>query len=385
MPQPYIYLDNASSSFPKPPCVIQAVSEYLTHGVNAGRGTHALAIESARILYQARSALATLLGQSDERRVIFAPNATYALNTALYGILKEGDRVLSTQLEHNSILRPLQHLQQSRGIRLKLLEASETCTIALDTLARKLEGARAFICAQSNNVSGSCLPVRDIYELTQRKGVLLIVDVAQAAGHLDLSGHYGDVLCGSCHKGLYAPNALGFLSLSPRFDEALMESLIQGGSGSASEELLQPSTLPDKFESGTPNMCAIAGLRASLEWLAHEGIDTLQTRALDLRARLIEGMRAIEGLRLYEITSKDRVGIVSFNFASLSPQEAGMRLEREYGILTRTGLHCAPLTHRAMGSFERGGSVRLSLGAFNTPDEIEHTLHAIRAIAANCR
>lgn len=376
-----IYLDNAATSFPKPLCVVEAVNTYLTHiGSSPARSAHSLSIESGRILYEARVGLANLLEQKNEERIIFGANATFMLNSALYGLLKKGDRVLTTTLEHNSVLRPLENLRQKYGIKLEFIQSSHTCELDLHEIESKLKGAKAFVCVYANNVSGAVLPIEEMYKLCIKHKVIFILDASQAVGYLPLKATNADIICASCHKGLYAPSALGFMSLNPHFDEGLLESFVQGGSGSLSEEIVQPHILPDKYESGTPNMCAIAGLRAGLEWIKEQGIEQIHAHKIKLRQYLYEGLKSIQRVKVYEIESKQCVGNLAFNLEDMYPSEVGLRLDREFGILTRVGLHCSPLTHKSIGSFACGGSVRLSAGVFNTMQEIERTLEAITII-----
>lgn len=380
----YIYLDNAATSFPKPQCVVDSVCDYLTRiGASASRSAHTLAIESGKILYEARVALSTLLEQSRVERVIFGANATMMINSALYGLLKAGDMVITTSLEHNSVIRPLTKLQSSRNIDVVILQSDKKCRIDISLLESTLKkGARVCICTYANNVSGAVLPIAQIYALCKKYNVIFILDASQAVGHLPLKATDADIICGSCHKALFAPSALGFMSLHPHFDENLLDSFIQGGTGSQSEAIYQPTFLPDKYESGTPNMCAIAGLRAALLWIEQNGgVSALHAAQMALYTQLYNGLKQISNVRLYEIESTQCVANISFNITHLSPSNVGLRLDRDFKILTRVGLHCSPLTHKSMGSFEHGGSVRLSIGAFNTKDEIQYVLESIASIA----
>jgi len=377
-----IYLDNAATSFPKPLCVIEAVKDYLCNvGASPARSAHSLSIESGRILYEARVGLAELLHQPNEERIIFGANATTMLNSALYGLLKKGDKVLTTTLEHNSVLRPLENLRLKYGITLEFIQSSQTCKLDLCDIESKLKGAKAFVCVYANNITGAVLPIEEIYKLCIKHKVIFILDASQAVGYLPLKATSADIICASCHKGLYAPSALGFMSLNPHFNEELLESFMQGGSGSLSEEITQPCILPDKYESGTPNMCAIAGLRAGLEWIKEQDIEQIHTHKMKLRQYLYDGLKSIQRAKIYEIESKWCVGNLAFNIEGMYPSKVGLRLDREFGILTRVGLHCSPLTHKSIGSFSCGGSIRLSAGVFNTTEEIEHTLEAIKIIA----
>lgn len=375
-----IYFDNAATSFPKPSCVIEAVRDYLCNiGASPARSAHRLSIESGKILYETRVGLAELLHQPNEKRVIFGANATTMLNSALYGLLKSGDKVVSTTLEHNSVVRPLETLGRKYNVNFDLLQASPTCALNMQELESKLNGARVFICVYANNVSGAVLPIKHIYNLCKAHNVIFILDASQAVGHLPLNADDADIICASCHKGLYAPSALGFMSLNPHFDENMLDSFMQGGSGSLSEEITHPCTLPDKYESGTPNMCAIAGLRAGLEWIKERGIEALHTHQMALRKYLYEELKNFNRVKVYEVEGKC-VGNLAFNIEGMYPSEVGLRLDREFEILTRIGLHCSPLTHKSIGSFDKGGSVRISVGAFNTIEEAEYTIKAIKKI-----
>lgn len=377
-----IYLDNAATSFPKPQCVIDAVGNFLTHiGATPGRSAHSLSIESGRLLYETRLALANLIKQEDERRIIFTSNATSAINAVLYGLLKPGDKVITTALEHNSVIRPLHTLSQRRNIRVHIIESSSTCEIDLDSLKQELEDARVLICTYANNVTGAVLPIKALRELTRQYGVLMVVDASQAVGSLEVLATQADIICASCHKGLYAPSSLGFISLNPAFNEDMLDHFMQGGSGSRSENIEHPIELPDKYECGTPNMCAIAGLYAGLEWLNQQGLDEIHTLQMTLWNQLYEGVSSFKGVKIYDVHTPSCVPTLAFNIEGFSPSEVGLRLDREFGILTRAGLHCSPLTHKSIGSFALGGSVRISIGAFNTAEEIDKAIEAIAHIA----
>lgn len=236
------------------------------------------------------------------------------------------------------------------------------------------------ICVYANNVSGAVLPIKHIYHLCKAHNVIFILDASQAVGHLPLSADDADIICASCHKGLYAPSALGFMSLNPFFDENNLDSFMQGGSGSLSEEISQPHILPDKYESGTPNMCAIAGLRVGLEWIKERGLESLHTYQMTLRNYLYEELKQIHNVKVYEVEG-EVIGNLAFNIEGKYPSSVGLKLDRDFGILTRVGLHCSPLTHKSIGSFANGGSVRLSVGAFNDLEQMKRIVEAIYHIA----
>lgn len=387
----YIYFDNASSSFPKPPCVVEAVSEFLTNiGASPARSAHKLSIESGRILYEARLALSELLSQPYEERIIFAPNATFALNAVLKGLLKNGDKVVTTSLEHNSVVRPLQHLSDKCGVKVEILNANEYGEIDLIQAKKALINAKVCVCTQVNNVCGVRLPIKELRDLCKESNVIFVLDVSQALGHIPVSADLADILCGSCHKGLYAPSALGFISLHSCFDIESLDSFVQGGSGSFSEEIIHPKMLPDKYEAGTHNMCAISGLYAGIAWLKQKGLDEVFAHNIVLRQRLLLGLQNLSHIELYAMdrreyadridTESAPVATLSFNVIGKSPSSVALWLDREFQIFTRVGLHCSPLSHKSFGSFERGGSVRVSMGLFNTAKEVDILLEALKDI-----
>ncbi|TLD82092.1 aminotransferase class V-fold PLP-dependent enzyme [Helicobacter sp. MIT 05-5293] len=376
-----IYLDNAATSFPKPQCVVDAVSNFLTHiGATPGRSAHSLSIQSGRLLYETRLALANFIKQEDERRIIFTSNATSAINAVLYGLLKPNDKVITTALEHNSVIRPLHTLSQRRNIRIHIIESSPFCEIDLDSLEQELKDARVLVCTYANNVTGAVLPIKTLRELTHQYGVLMVLDASQAIGSLEVLAAQADIICASCHKGLYAPSSLGFISLNPAFDEEMLDHFMQGGSGSRSENIEHPIELPDKYECGTPNMCAIAGLYAGIEWLNQQGLEKIHTSQMALWNQLYQGIFSLENIKIYDVCAS-HLATLAFNIEGFSPSEVGLRLDQEFGILTRVGLHCSPLTHKSIGSFALGGSVRISIGAFNTAEEIDKAIEAIAHIA----
>lgn len=379
----YIYFDNAATSFPKPHCVVESVTTYLKCvGASPARSAHRLSIKAGEILYDTRLSLAELLGQKRAERIIFGANATTMLNSVLYGLIEEGDKVISTSLEHNSVIRPLMNLKKNKSINLEIIQANAYCELELSVLESHLKDSKICICVYANNVTGAVLPIHDIYTLCKKYNVIFILDASQAVGHLPLKADYADIICGSCHKGLYAPSSLGFMSLNPHFNEEMLDSFMQGGSGSKSEIMLQPSILPDKYESGTPNMCAIAGLNASLKWIKQNGgISALHADEMNLYRFFYDNLKTIEGIKLQEIKSKNCVANISFNIKGISPSSTGLELDKQFGILTRVGLHCSPLTHKTIDSFKSGGSVRVSIGAFNTNKEVEYALDCIQSIA----
>lgn len=378
-----IYFDNAATSWPKPPSVPEAMTRFLREcGANPGRSGHALSIQAGRIVYQARERLARLFGLGDPLAVVFAKNATEALNLALLGLLAPGDHVITSVMEHNSVLRPLRHLE-GRGVAVTRLPCPGG---ALDPAA--VAGAitprtRLVVLGHASNVTGALAPIAEVGELTRARGVLFCVDAAQSAGacDLDMQAMGIDVLAFTGHKSLYGPQGTGGLCIAKRA-RGKLRPLLHGGTGSASDSDVQPDFLPDAFEAGTLNAVGIAGLAAGLAFVEERTVAAIRQHEVALTARLLEGLRAIPGARvLGPGEAAARTAVVSFNLEGFRCSEVATVLEERAGICCRAGLHCAPLAHRQLGTFPEG-SVRFSLGIFNTEPEIDAALDELRALAA---
>ncbi len=386
-PQRRIYLDNAATSFPKPPGVAQAVQHYLTQiGASAGRGAYREAVESGRILARLREKLRTLFAAGPDDAVIFTLNGTDALNTAIRGLIRPGDHVVTTAMDHNSVLRPLVGMQQRDRIEVTIVEPPDASTrIAAEQIAAALRPqTRAVVFNHASNVTGVLQPLADVAELCRRRGVLLIVDAAQSAGHvpIDFSALGLAALAMPGHKGLLGPLGTGVLILRADLIEQTVP-LREGGTGSVSEEPRQPDFAPDKFESGSHNAVGLAGLLAAVEWIEQQTLAALRRHELELCHQMLERLGEIPGLRLFGPRDpQQRVGVFSVRIDGFEPHELSALLESQFGILTRSGLHCAPLAHRAIGTLETGGTTRLSFGPFVTANDIEHTAKALRSLAA---
>lgn len=383
-----IYLDNAATSFPKAPRVKEAVCAFMEDiGASPGRSAHMLSIQSGRILYQSRRLLADLLGLKDCKRVFFTHNTTMAINIVLQGFLRPNSVVVTTQMEHNALMRPLNALKEYLNLEIRQIPCTPSCELDLKAARELLKGASLLACAHINNVSGVMIPLRELSALARSEGVAFLLDGAQSVGCVEMSDVMGrvDFLALSAHKGLLSPMGVGALLVSDSFEIQRLEPLIFGGTGSASEEEIQPLFLPDRFESGTPNMHGIAGMCAGIEWINAKGIAAIHTHELNLRNHLIKGLKNIKGVRLYGVSeSLGGLGAnatLSLSVDGKSISEVGLRLDREFGIYVRIGLHCNPATHKILGSFENGGSVRVSAGVFNTHSEIESFLAALSKIA----
>ncbi|MDD4986488.1 MAG: aminotransferase class V-fold PLP-dependent enzyme [Dehalococcoidales bacterium] len=378
-----IYLDNAATSWPKPPEVLKAMTEVMERaGGNPGRSGHRLSIAAARVIYDTREAVARFFGSSDPLRVIFASNATHAINLALKGILKPGDHVVTSSMEHNAVMRPLRSLEK-QGVRLSIIPCSTNGSIDVRDINRALTpGTKLIVMTHASNVVGTLLPVNEIATIAHQAGTLLLVDAAQAAGviPIDMRASGIDLLAFTGHKELQGPPGIGGLVINNDVNVSQVAPLICGGTGSRSESEEQPENLPDKFESGTANLVGIAGLGAGLKWIMDRGISEIRDNMKKLRRMLIDGLSALPGVIIYGTTDTDlSVAIVSFKIDGKHVSEIGLILDEEYGILSRVGLHCAPAAHKTIGSFPEG-TVRLSPGVFTTVSEVQETVGAIRKI-----
>jgi cysteine desulfurase/selenocysteine lyase len=378
-----IYLDYAATSWPKPPEVLRAMTEYLERaGGNPGRSGHRLSIAAGRIVYEAREAAAALFGGVDPQRVILTANATHALNVALRGYLRPGDRVVTTGVEHNAVMRPLRTLERE-GVGLTVVPGTPEGGLDLDALHRALvAGVRLVVATHANNVTGTILPISEVAALAHAVDALLLVDAAQTAGTvpIDLPAMAIDLLAFTGHKGLCGPPGTGGLVLGDRVDAAALAPLVRGGTGSRSESEEQPEDLPDKFEGGTPNGVGIAGLGAGVRGILSRGVEAIRAHEVALTTRLLDGLQNVPGIRVYGPTDPwRRTGVVSFTVAGRQVSELGLRLDEEYGVLCRVGLHCAPATHRTIGTFP-SGTVRMAPGFFSTREEVDLALEAVRKV-----
>ncbi len=380
-----IYFDNAATSWPKPARVIEAMSHFMTEvGANPGRSAHRLSIEAGRIIYETREALARLFNIDDPLRIVFGLNATEALNLALRGILRPGDHVVTSSMEHNSVMRPLRALQDQGVVQITVVPcSSEGFLDPADLEAALGPHTRMIALNHASNVVGSLLAVPEAGEIARAHGVLLLVDVAQTAGaySLDMKAMRIDLLAFTGHKALFGPQGTGGLCIGERVEADDLQPLKRGGTGSRSEREEQPTFLPDKCESGTPNTVGLAGLRAGVEFVLEHGVEDIRVREVELTRRLIEGLLDMPGVIVYGGRDCEmQTATVSFNVEGLAPSEVGLRLDEEYGIMSRVGLHCAPAAHRTIGTFPIG-TVRFGLSYFSTVEEVDVALMAVREMA----
>ena len=383
-----IYFDNAATSWPKPAAVPQAMTAFLEQvGANPGRSGHRLSVEAARIIYDTRQALADLFNAPDPMRVVFGHNITEALNLALRGLLYPGDHVITSSVEHNSVMRPLRWLEQ-QGVALSVLPCSPQGFLDPDDIEAAIRPhTKLIVLNHASNVAGGLLPVAEAGRIARQHGLLLLVDSAQTAGAypIDMQQDNIDLLAFTGHKSLYGPTGTGGLIFGERVVAEGILPLHLGGTGSRSEAEFQPDFLPDRFESGTPNAVGLAGLLAALHWLQDKSVNTIRLHEVDLAQQLINGLQQIPGVILFGGQDASRqAATVSFNIASLEPSTVGQRLDAEYGILCRVGLHCAPAAHRTLGTFP-AGTVRFGMGAFNTVEEVHQALRAVEHLAGEVK
>jgi len=376
-----IYLDNAATSYPKPESVYRAVDQALRHaGGNPGRGGHDLSLAAGRLVLEARDTVAAMFGIADSSRVVFTSGATEALNLALFGLLRPGDRVVTTSMEHNAVVRPLRALEDV-GVEVVKVNADRQGLLDVAELQRACAGpTRMLVLCHCSNVTGTLQPIEEIGPWCRDQGILFLVDAAQSAGifPLDVERQAIDLLAVPGHKGLLGPPGTGFLYVRPGL---LPQPLIYGGTGSQSSSALQPEEFPERLESGTPNTSGLAGLRAGIEFLQKTGLDEIRRHEQELLQQLLEGLRQIPEVRIFGPGQAARHGgAVSFCLGSADPAETGFRLDHDYGICCRAGLHCAPDAHRTIGSYPTG-TVRVSPGYFSTPQEIDQLLAAVAELA----
>lgn len=380
-----IYLDNAATSYPKPESVYNAVDMALREGAGSpGRGGHRGGISAARIILEARETLAGLFGIHDSSRLVFTHSATESLNLALLGILKPGDHVITTSMEHNSMARPV-HLACMKGVEATWVEAAGNGLVSPDDISAAIRPeTRLIAVTHCSNVTGTIQPIQAIGEIAKRRGIPFLVDAAQSAGciPIDVREMQIDLLAAPGHKGLMGPPGTGVLFIAEGVE---LDPLLVGGTGTSSASLVQPDTLPEKFESGTQNTPAIAGLLAGAEFVASLGVSRIADHEASLVKQLMTGLGFIDGVHVYgQGVETPRGSVVSFTMDGLDPSNVGFLLDNEYEISVRTGLHCAPKAHQSIGTYP-AGTIRVSPGWFNTCEEIAVLLEALEQITGRQR
>ena len=375
-----IYFDNAATSMRKPPCVAQAVTEAMCSLGNSGRGVHSGALSAARIIYDTRAALAQLFGAESPERIAFTANSTQALNMAIKGILNPGDHVITTALEHNSVLRPLYELEE-RGVELTVLPADQLGNICYEDFEKEIRpGTKAIVTTHGSNLTGNLLDIGRIGAIAEKHGLLYVVDASQTAGvfPIDVRKMHIDVLCFTGHKGLLGPQGTGGIYVREGVE---IRPLLSGGSGVQTYLRKHPPQMPTLLEAGTLNGHGIAGLGAAVCYLQETGLDTVRAKEQELMMTFYGAVREIPGITVYgDFSDSNRCAIVTLNIRDYDSGEVSDALSEQYGIATRPGAHCAPLMHEALGTV-RQGAVRFSFSHYNTKEEIQIAVSALRELA----
>ena len=376
-----IYMDNAATTMQKPQQVIDAVAAAMCSMGNAGRGAHAASLGAARTIYDAREKLACFFHAENPKQIAFTMNSTESLNIALKGVLNPGDHVITTMLEHNSVLRPLYELQE-KGTELTILKSNPQGALDYEDFEKAIkENTKAIVCTHGSNLTGNLVDVKRVGEIAKKHGVLFIVDASQTAGvfPIDVQEMGIDILCFTGHKGLLGPQGTGGIYVR---EGLTVRPLLCGGSGVQTYNKKHPSEMPTALEAGTLNGHGIAGLDAAVEYLMETGIDTIREREQDLMWRFYEGVKDIPGVKVYgDFSTRERCAIVTLNIGDYDSSEVSDELLMTYGISTRAGGHCAPLMHEALGTVEQG-AVRFSFSHYNTDEELNTAIQAVKEMAA---
>ncbi|QIB27876.1 aminotransferase class V-fold PLP-dependent enzyme [Caloranaerobacter azorensis] len=376
-----IYLDNAATTYPKPEEVYQAMIESMKEfGANPGRSGHRLALKAGRAIYETRELLSKLFNIENPMNIIFTSNATEGLNLGIKGILKSGDHVITTSMEHNSVLRPLKALE-SIGVETTIIQCDKTGMINIDDIEKNIkQNTKMIITTHASNVTGTLFPIDEISKIAHENGLLYMVDAAQTAGvyDIDVKSMNIDILAFPGHKSLLGPQGTGGVYIRDGIDVVEMK---EGGTGSKSESLIQPEMLPDKFESGTPNTPGIVGLGAGVKFILKTGIENIRKHEEELTEHFIRELEKIDKVKIYgPCDVSKQAPVVSINLGEEDSSEVSYILDKVFNIAVRPGLHCAPLAHKTIGTFEQG-VVRFSIGYFNTHEDIENAVKAVREIA----
>lgn len=380
-----IYLDNAATSWPKPEAVYEAVDCYQREvGATTGRGAYREADETMRRVRGTRERLARLLGVAHPDHIVFTANGTESLNLALHGVLRPGDHVITSVVDHNSVLRPLRFLQEHHGVTVDRVPCGATGVIDPDAVRRAIQPrTRMIALVHASNVTGALQPIEAVGAIAAEHGLIYLVDAAQSLGHLpiDVPRTGAHLFAAPAHKGLLGPSGLGLLYIAPGCEQQVWP-LRQGGTGTQSDEDRQPETLPDKYEPGNLNVPAVLGLGEGVAYLEQLGLEQVHRQSGALTAQLIDGFAGIAGVTVYgPPDAAQRVGVVSISVAGVDPRIVAAMLDSGRRIQVRAGIHCAPLMHQALGTTELGGTVRFSTSVFTTSDEIDAAVEAVAEIA----
>ncbi|APQ76749.1 aminotransferase class V-fold PLP-dependent enzyme [Clostridium botulinum] len=378
-----VYLDNAATTYPKPEKVYSSILNYMKNvGASPGRGGYENALTGDRMVYKCRQSLINLFNFNKIENVVFTSNITASLNILIKSIVKDGWHVITSSMDHNSVIRPLVSLEKSNKIELDILNCSKEGLINIEDFKNTIQDStRLVVLSHASNIVGTIQPLETIGKICKEKGIYFIIDSAQTAGVLPLN--FQNLNCNALaftgHKSLLGPQGIGGFIIDDELNN-IATNFIEGGTGSLSESTLQPDFLPDKFESGTMNTPGIAGLLAGIEYINEEGLNAIKEREEYLSREFINGLLNIDSVKVYgPLDASLRTATISINSSKIDNSELGFLLDSEFGIMVRTGLHCAPLAHKTIGSFPQG-TLRFSFGAFNDIKDINYALYALNSI-----
>lgn len=378
-----IYLDNAATTFPKPEAVYDAVMDCMkNYCANPGRSGHKLAMKSAREIYDARENIAKLFNIDNPMNIVFTNNATDSLNLAIKGIVNSGDHIITTSMEHNSVIRPIKALEKL-GIENTIVQCDKDGFLDVKDLEKAIKpNTKLIVTTHASNVCGTLIDIKTVSEIAKLHNILYLVDASQTAGvyNIDLKEVYADMLAAPGHKGLLGPQGTGILYIREGLNINILK---EGGTGSKSEDLFQPDLFPDKYESGTHNTPGIAGLNEGVKFILKEGINKIKEHEEELCRYMLERLNEVPNIKIYGTkNANERASVIAINIGNMDSGEITFLLDNEYDIATRSGIHCAPLAHKTLGTFEQG-AVRFSMGYFNTKEEIDKAIEALKEISKN--
>lgn len=378
-----IYLDNAATTFPKPEAVYDAVMDCMkNYCANPGRSGHKLAMKSAREIYDARENIAKLFNIDNPMNIVFTNNATDSLNLAIKGIVNSGDHIITTSMEHNSVIRPIKALEKL-GIENTIVQCDKDGFLDVKDLEKSIKpNTKLIVTTHASNVCGTLIDIKTVSEIAKLHNILYLVDASQTAGvyNIDLKEVYADMLAAPGHKGLLGPQGTGILYIREGLNINILK---EGGTGSKSEDLFQPDLFPDKYESGTHNTPGIAGLNEGVKFILKEGINKIKEHEEELCRYMLERLNEVPNIKIYGTKDANkRASVIAVNIGNMDSGEITFLLDNEYDIATRSGIHCAPLAHKTLGTFEQG-AVRFSMGYFNTKEEIDKAIEALKEISKN--
>jgi len=379
------YMDNAATSFPKAPGVAESMSNYILNiGCNINRGVYSKSLEAENIAFETRELLCSLFNFDKPENVIFTSNITTSLNMLLKGLLKNGDHVIVSSLEHNAVMRPLSSLVNI-GVEFSKCPCDSDGNLYLDKLSSLIKtNTKAIIMTHASNVCGTILPLKSIGEICKKHNLFFIIDGAQSAGFLDIDFYElnASAIAFTGHKGLLGPQGIGGFLISSELAYNV-SPIIEGGTGSLSELEIQPEYMPDKFESGTPNIPGVYGLNTSLKYILKEGISSIREKELQITSKFLKGIHNLSEIKIIGAKdNKNRTAVVSLDFLNRDNGIVSHYLNKNYGISTRSGLHCAPSAHKSLGTFPRG-TVRFSFSHFTTIEDINYSINAISKVIKN--